>query len=497
MADSPLLSIIIPTRNRTTFLINTVKNLLELSKNLFIEIIVSDNSDVPNQEILNIGNNVRYVRPQKVLDTAEENLFYAFSFATGKYVWPLGDDDVVLKHGFENLVKECQSGHYDVMTWNASNVTSKYQPMGWSRVYSHKDKLEISYRNFLERMGYWSIPAGISLTVFKKTLLDFEVLKTILELKSKIYSHVTYYACIFNNSNFAFINNDLVKYRTNTYDVQDKTTDHWVKYSEKLGFFDRYFWTKGFIEHLVFLQNKGILDSDYLSKAIDIGHFNNRLPLLEHIISLTIDQLEKEIYGYARIPAKIDEVRFIVDYLSRNAPEYRQLLDDILLYFDKKNKKTKINKNEFANFKSDWDLYMQRYPFHRFYRAVINGRFVYETPLGWLALIQKTTKSKFGVPQIESLDAMLRGVDFPRVENILTDDTYEGLSKKILVLQLTERDIDANLSFHTLPEIYQHQNRLKVQSNLGKIFLQSRLMTAVWRFLPVGLRLKIRARLMS
>lgn len=196
-----LLSIVIPTRNRNMELCATLNNIIHIiGGSTGVEIIVSDNSDLPVTNLPKYPQ-LKVIRPEIPLDTAEENLFYALEVASGEYIWPLGDDDIVRSSALRQLLAECEIGRFDAMVWNTRNVSSEYETVGWSRVRCNSSILQISYRQFLERMGYWSIPAGISLTVFKRKLINGRDLQLIKELKSKIYSHVTLYALAFKDSN--------------------------------------------------------------------------------------------------------------------------------------------------------------------------------------------------------------------------------------------------------------------------------------------------------
>ncbi|MCK4296614.1 MAG: glycosyltransferase, partial [Candidatus Marinimicrobia bacterium] len=94
---SPLLSIIIPTRNRQKYAISAITSILSISAP-DLELVVQDNSDSRDLEEY-IRSNVNDTRlrynytstPQSMID----NFDAAIGLASGKYLCLIGDDDGV------------------------------------------------------------------------------------------------------------------------------------------------------------------------------------------------------------------------------------------------------------------------------------------------------------------------------------------------------------------------------------------------------------------
>lgn len=480
--NPPLLTILIPTRNRPIEIHAMASNLIYMLRgNSTVEILISDNSDYPIKNNYT-GNNIRIVRPKDVLDTAEENLFFGLSQAQGTYIWPLGDDDIVLKHGLEKLLDECKRSRFAAFTMNTRNVSSGYQTMGWSRVVCFAEELEISYGEFLERMGFWSIPAGISLTVFKKELISEKYLSIIKGLKSKIYSHVTFFALIFKDEKFAFINTDLVEYRTNTYDVNHSSTNHWTNYSSKLNYHDRFFWLNGFIEHLELLEKNDAISSNYIARSLDIGHFNHRIPLLEHMLTMLIDQTILDLEGESIIQMSNSEVLEVLDYFVKKAPEltgFYQLIRSNVTSNDSTNEKLK----ELTKLKDNWSNERQSYPFRRYYYGRVYGFFIYDTPLGWLALSQSPYQRYNEIPMVKNLQEMLMGIDFPKVNGVHSSQNREDLYVKISGNVLEPEAISEILEFQRVPILFKSVESIEFRKNL---------LFRVWHVLPERLKHYVR-----
>ena len=105
----PLLSIIVPTRNRARYAISMIESILELEGDDF-ELVVSDNSDdrVVSEWVAQRSRDPRlvYERVTGVLSmTANHN--HAFAMARGEFVCLIGDDDTVLA----SLLAGCRWAH--------------------------------------------------------------------------------------------------------------------------------------------------------------------------------------------------------------------------------------------------------------------------------------------------------------------------------------------------------------------------------------------------
>jgi glycosyltransferase involved in cell wall biosynthesis len=98
MPNQPLLSIVIPTRNRAETAIYAIKSALSVSMSDNVEVIVHDCSDGNELEtqIPSIKDpRLKYFKVAPCDMTANWNL--AFGYVKGKYVTYIGDDDCVLK----------------------------------------------------------------------------------------------------------------------------------------------------------------------------------------------------------------------------------------------------------------------------------------------------------------------------------------------------------------------------------------------------------------
>lgn len=97
--SQPILSIIIPTKNRSYYLLETVKSLLMI-ENQNMEILIHDNSDNSNlkNELLKFEDNrIQYYYTNEPLSVVE-NFDRAIKCSKGIYVTTIGDDDGCSKY---------------------------------------------------------------------------------------------------------------------------------------------------------------------------------------------------------------------------------------------------------------------------------------------------------------------------------------------------------------------------------------------------------------
>ncbi len=115
----PLLSICIPTFNRSQYLAALLECLhpqlaSQPAGQAFAELLISDNHSTDETSILVAGFQarglpLRYVRNETNLG-ADANFLRCLSLAAGKYVWVLGDDDLVMPGAIASLLSLLSQG---------------------------------------------------------------------------------------------------------------------------------------------------------------------------------------------------------------------------------------------------------------------------------------------------------------------------------------------------------------------------------------------------
>jgi glycosyltransferase involved in cell wall biosynthesis len=128
MAVEPfLLTIAIPTYNRSRYLARLLESLVpQLESEPRVELIISDNaSPDATQETLEEyrlrGLAFRNIRNQTNVG-AEANFVQCFAEATGRYVWIVGDDDMVLPQTIESVLGLLEKSEYDLVHLRAAVI---------------------------------------------------------------------------------------------------------------------------------------------------------------------------------------------------------------------------------------------------------------------------------------------------------------------------------------------------------------------------------------
>jgi glycosyltransferase involved in cell wall biosynthesis len=130
---NPLLSIVIPTRNRQDYVVSAISSILEIECNDF-ELVIQDNSDSSElrEQIKAAFNDTRILysyspTPLSFIDNFEK----AISISTGSYICIIGDDDGVNPEIIE-AARWCQANDIDALTpttcatylWPGSGISS-------------------------------------------------------------------------------------------------------------------------------------------------------------------------------------------------------------------------------------------------------------------------------------------------------------------------------------------------------------------------------------
>lgn len=123
-ADRPLVSIVIPTRNRRESLSDAIESLLAQRLQGELDVVVVDNAcdDGTAEMIQTRFPQIRHIR-QPVMVGAQQNMMAALRAGTGRYVGMLFDDEVMLHDNLWRKIEilEQQSGVVGV----ASSVTKR------------------------------------------------------------------------------------------------------------------------------------------------------------------------------------------------------------------------------------------------------------------------------------------------------------------------------------------------------------------------------------
>lgn len=174
----PLLTIAIPTYNRASCLDTCLSSVSRQMNSVGadIEIIVSDNStnkasrDIVDAYILK-GMEIKYFKNVNNIG-ADRNFLQCYQKATGKYIWLLGDDDVMLEGAIDQVITLIKQDVYGVINLNAYAFRDSYHDE-MPRKTKPKVVVYGELADFFRRVNFWI--TFVSANVFRKSDIDPEL----------------------------------------------------------------------------------------------------------------------------------------------------------------------------------------------------------------------------------------------------------------------------------------------------------------------------------
>lgn len=120
LPDRPLLTIAIPTYNRSACLARLLESLApQLEGENRIELIISDNASPDDTRAVvksfqEKGVRLHYIRSEENIGP-DANFLKCFRVANGRYVWIFGDDDIILPGSLAKLLNILSQNEYDLV----------------------------------------------------------------------------------------------------------------------------------------------------------------------------------------------------------------------------------------------------------------------------------------------------------------------------------------------------------------------------------------------
>ena len=288
-----LLSILLVSNNRRSLLEGQVENLLSLlserTKSKY-EIIVSETSSVNPASSERLGSMqppphiaYKYIFLAHPFVTAEEHLLARLEMPVGHYCWILGDDDPVVPEGLTELLRALIADSADFILFDSYSLSSDGLIFGSSRRnYFPLGCSHQSMNELIAAYGFWFVPSGFSVTIFKRKLFDIQVYSKHVRI-SPIYSHVSAFIECFSAARCATFGTALVWYRTNLSD--EGQDDNWQRLSRVNGHAQNYPWTLGFSSLLLQLISGRFIHLNTIRFAIDQNH---EVRFIWHMLAIEI-----------------------------------------------------------------------------------------------------------------------------------------------------------------------------------------------------------------
>lgn len=363
------------------------------------------------------------------LDSAEENIIHSLPYASGEYVWFLGDDDILHQNNFASVYDLLEKNEHDILIFNSALISPggalvrlQTMPMnGWI--------LEADMGRLVETIGMLYTFAGVSNVIQRRSKLDVESGVYWLNV-SKIYSHVAWMVDRHRDSKTAFVNSPVVFYRQNDYG-----DGHWERVAERFNCQNLYFWSLGLVRLLRALIDRGALTAVQAGLIFELAGDGSRYRLLDDIMFKTFQQIELWVNtDDKRQMYSVEEVEEIASFC--------ELADSMTFDICKSFREAivTINSDVYKPRRAELlnglrDTFMRQYverqsagQFFTRFAGIVNGYGVYKTASAFVAI-------KEG--DIETRERTLRTVD-PLADgrNVLVADTMAELDRLTKEAQL-------------------------------------------------------------
>lgn len=169
---STLLSICIPTYNRSDFLKECLDSILQSAQGVErqIEIVISDNAGTDDTEsmVLEMQKRFQCIRYNRNSENigCERNVHKAVSIASGEYIWLIGDDDKLSPQSVPAMLAHLQSG-YDMVISNYRIYDKDFSTVKVPSRFNFPS--EMDFRNPNEVMRVFGTHLGfMSMTVIRR-----------------------------------------------------------------------------------------------------------------------------------------------------------------------------------------------------------------------------------------------------------------------------------------------------------------------------------------
>lgn len=173
--ETPILTIAVPTYNRSSFLDRSLSHIVKQSKTFGskVELVVSDNCSTDDTEALVVsyidkGYDIHYVRNAENIGP-DANFRQCFELARGKYFLLFSDDDVLLDGSLEKIMVLLEQEEYGVVYISSYFFRSDY--VGERPKRNMKGAIVFDdIRRFIRKVDVWF--TFISGNIVNKSLVD-------------------------------------------------------------------------------------------------------------------------------------------------------------------------------------------------------------------------------------------------------------------------------------------------------------------------------------
>lgn len=427
----PLVTILIPSFNRAGRLAQLFQSMIDSQINWHDgnwQILVSDNlSTDETQAVLALNSDrlpLEAVSPIEHLETAEENLFYAWQFSKGTFTWILGDDDPINFEAVPRVLDLCRNSLVDAFYWNSSKIDQNGYALRSNTVNSSQKETEMDLRDFVSATGIWYVGASMSCWILRTSSIDStEAQNWIRSLSSPIYGHVTFFLKALKGKKFKFINFPLVHYRVTTKDEDS----NWLKYASRTGVPFRTPWTLGFVKQIQELVDEKCISRNYLRNVLEQHHNGEPFMLFPAMVSQGFDQVARGLRNDEQ-RFGLDEGNWLIEKFRALEPSYidfwQALSDALKLSWNGSPPERRKAHKSLSLVAKLWERHRNEEPFWLMRKYNLNGWSVYSSHEGGLIAIPTDMSKELELK-------IFSGIGIPESKYVLRAVSEDLLDQKI------------------------------------------------------------------
>ena len=284
-----LLTILIPTRNRSHRVVPLVRSLLaNLAAVEDLEILVLNNASTDDTEesLRQIENSaLRVVTNERFLPTSEENVYNGIQFAIGKFVWFLGDDDVPRYDSVFALIDELRADAADLFVSNFRVTDGDGRLSTLSQIRGLPKNTTLPLASLIRRAGLINMLSGWSIMVARRSRLDSAKADRIRAV-SPIYSHCFWFLSCFSAARVQLVGRPLVDYRVFHHH------EGWETYTRARAVGLYHYWHLGLLRLYEDAVRQGYLTYRDISCIYEYRHDGTRYRGIDEIVTKLIEQVD-------------------------------------------------------------------------------------------------------------------------------------------------------------------------------------------------------------
>lgn len=341
-ATSPLLTILIPTYNRSRFL----GLLLERFRQIGIagtlaegkvELVVSDNhsTDATADLIAEYQEKIpglRCIMPQVHCDCTEMHVPSVLDQCRGTYVWTLCDDDVPEADAVPWLCDLIERERASLFVLNPSLVSQSGRLVDEHLVPMPEQLWRGRFSDVVIMCGMMNLCAGFSLLIFDR--------KTVMEANwsyyreaSIAYTHVATFLDCFRTSETILVSRPLIRYFLN-----ETNADSNFRFARSRGKNPRFLWGIGILRLIRALEYAGAVDTRFVFQVSEYNPGCRRVSTFLNAVFVIGAQIREWVKsGDPNERVTVEELEILAQFCHRRSSQHYgwfELYDRVLRKFD-------------------------------------------------------------------------------------------------------------------------------------------------------------------